>query len=45
MLEGKSASEKKQSERKETRGFMVSRVKFFSGREIVEEWNGFLLRE
>lgn len=46
VMEGKSVREKKQKERKETRGFMVSRENFFQGEiKIVEEWNGCLLCE
>lgn len=46
VMEGKSVRGKKQKERKETRGFMVSRENFFQGEiKIVEEWNGCLLRE
>lgn len=46
VMEGKSVREKKQKERKETRGFMVSRENFFQEEiKIVEEWNGCLLCE
>jgi hypothetical protein len=46
VMEGKSVRERKQKERKETRGFMVSRENFFQEEiKIVEEWNGCLLCE